>query len=295
MEVLKNLIKSIRPHQWVKNVFIFTALIFSEHLFDMMYLWNTFGAFAIFSFVSGAVYIFNDIVDYEKDKVHPVKALRPIASDQLNRKTAFIFGLLILILSLYAAFTIQIGFLFILLIYLLINFLYTIKLKEIILIDVFSIASGFILRVVSGAVIINVPISRWFIVCTLALALFLGFAKRRHEVVLLGKAGTGHRLVLAEYSRRYLDQIITILSTSIIVSYLLYTIDPDTIYKFGTDRLIFTSIFVFYGVFRYMYLIDKNRGTGDPSKVVFTDPGIAISVALWFISSIALIYKYIDF
>jgi len=295
MKVIKNLIKTIRPHQWVKNVFIFTALIFSEHLFEQVYLLKTFYAFLIFSFVSGCVYIFNDIVDYEKDKVHPIKAKRPIASDQLPRVTALIFAIILLSSSLSFAYVIRIDFFIILLVYLTINFFYTIKLKEIILIDVFSIASGFILRVVSGAVIINVPISRWFIVCTLALALFLGFAKRRHEVVLLGKAGTGHRLVLAEYSRRFLDQIITILSTSIIVSYLLYTIDPDTIYKFGTDRLIFTSIFVFYGVFRYMYLIDKNRGTGDPSKVVFTDPGIAISVALWFISSIALIYKYIDF
>lgn len=295
METLHNLLKSVRPHQWVKNVFIFAALIFSEHLFDTGFLLKTMGAFVIFSFVSGAVYIFNDIIDYEKDKIHPVKALRPIAGDKISRKTALSFGLVLLGVSLFASYQLHFSFFLILIAYLVINFLYTVKLKEIILIDVFCIASGFILRVLSGAIIIDVPVSRWFIVCTLTLALFLGFAKRRHEVILLGKTRNQHRLVLAEYSRRFLDQIITILSTTTIVAYLLYTIDPDTVEKFHTDKLIFTSIFVFYGVFRYMYLIDKNRGTGDPSKVVFTDPGIAISVAMWFISSIVFVYNYISF
>lgn len=256
---------------------------------------KTAAGFLVFSLTSSAVYIFNDILDYERDKIHPAKRNRPIASGALNKTTAAVFGTVLLVIAAVGASQLSTSFLIVVGIYLLINILYGTGLKEVILLDVFCISSGFLLRVISGAVIIDVPISKWLLVCTLTMSLFLGFAKRRHELVLLGDVGGSHRKVLTEYSKEFLDQIITVLTTTTVISYLLYTISEETIAKFNTDKLIFTSLFVFYGVFRYIYLIDKNRGTGDPSKVLFGDAGIAASVALWFLSAIVIIYHYLPY
>lgn len=291
--LITHLVSSSRPYQWVKNIFLFTPLIFSEHLFTGPQVLRTTAGFIIFSLTSSAVYIFNDILDYERDKIHPLKRNRPIASGALNKTIAAVFGAVLLVIATVGASQLSTSFLIVVGIYLLINILYGIGLKEVILLDVFCISSGFLLRVISGAVIINVPISKWLLVCTLTMSLFLGFAKRRHELVLLGDDGGSHRKVLNEYSKEFLDQIITVLTTTTVISYLLYTISAETIAKFNTDKLIFTSLFVFYGVFRYIWLIDKNRGTGDPSKVLFGDAGIAASVALWFLSAIVIIYHYL--
>lgn len=264
-------------------------------MFSGSHVIKTAAGFLVFSLTSSAVYIFNDILDYERDKIHPLKRNRPIASGALNKTTAAIFGAALLVIATIGASQLSTSFLMVVGIYLLINILYGIGLKEVILLDVFCISSGFLLRVVSGAMIIDVPISKWLLVCTLTMSLFLGFAKRRHELVLLGDDGGSHRKVLTEYSKEFLDQIITVLTTTTVISYLLYTISEETIAKFNTDKLIFTSLFVFYGVFRYIYLIDKNRGTGDPSKVLFGDAGIAASVALWFLSAIVIIYHYLPY
>ncbi|MCC6550497.1 MAG: decaprenyl-phosphate phosphoribosyltransferase [Ignavibacteriaceae bacterium] len=292
---MTNLLISSRPYQWIKNIFLFTPLIFSEHLFSGSHLMKTAAGFLVFSLTSSAVYIFNDILDYDRDKIHPAKRNRPIASGALNKTTAAIFGAVLLIIAAVGASQLSTSFLIVVGIYLLINILYGTGLKEVILLDVFCISSGFLLRVISGAVIIDVPISKWLLVCTLTMSLFLGFAKRRHELVLLGEVGGSHRKVLTEYSKEFLDQIITVLTTTTVISYLLYTISEETRAKFNTDKLIFTSLFVFYGVFRYIWLIDKNRGTGDPSKVLFGDAGIAASVALWFLSAIVIIYHYLPY
>lgn len=281
----------MRIQQWIKNLFLFAPLIFSGHLFYPDDFIRTIAGFILFSLVSGGVYLFNDITDFEKDKLHPVKSRRPLPSGALDIRTAYVFALCFSGVGIGAGMFLSRPFGFVLGGYLLLNTLYSLFLKHVVILDVMSIAGGFVLRVVAGAVIIAVPTSEWLVICTVLLSLFLGFSKRRNELTFLDKRADTHRAVLSDYSPYFLDQMMSIVTASTVMSYALYTISPDTVAKFGTTHLIYTVPFVLYGIFRYLYLVHKREEGGNPSKLVLTDKPLLINIILWIVTACTIIYS----
>src|SRR3989339_1208173 len=288
--ILKHVLLSMRPEQWVKNFFVFTALLFSKNLLNLSKDIEAIVGFTVFCMITGCAYMINDFVDLEKDKLHPVKSLRPLASGRLNKTTAIKIIVLVCLASLFFAFYMNILFGFIVLAYFLLNIGYSIYLKNIVIIDVVTIASGFVLRVLGGAVIISVTSSQWLVLCTILLSLFLGFSKRRHELILLEDNATGHRKVLEHYSPYFLDQMISVVTASTLICYALYTMSKDTIEKLGTSKLIYTIPFVLYGIFRYLYLVHQKEKGGSPTEIMFADKPMIINICLWVISSVVFIY-----
>ena len=280
----------MRPEQWIKNFFVFTALLFSKNLLNLSKDIDALVGFIIFCMITGCSYIINDLVDLEKDKLHPTKSQRPIASGRLNKTTAIKITTIICLVSLSFAFYINSFFGIIVLTYFLLNIGYSIYLKNIVIIDVVTIASGFVLRVLGGAVIISVTSSQWLVLCTILLSLFLGFSKRRHELILLEDNATGHRKVLEHYSPYFLDQMISVVTASTVICYALYTMSKDTIEKLGTSKLIYTIPFVLYGIFRYLYLVHQKEKGGSPTEIVFTDKPMIVNIILWVIASTVFIY-----
>ena len=288
--ILKYILLSMRPEQWIKNFFVFTALLFSKNLLNPSKDIEAIIGFVIFCMVTGCAYMINDLVDLEKDKLHPVKSRRPLASGKLKKETAVKIIVLVCLASLSFAFYMNILFGFIVLAYFLLNIGYSIYLKNIVIIDVVSIAAGFVLRVLGGAVIISVVASQWLILCTILLSLFLGFSKRRHELILLEDSATSHRRVLEHYSPYFLDQMIAVVTASTLICYALYTMSRDTVEKLGTSKLIYTIPFVLYGIFRYLYLVHQKEEGGSPTEIMFTDKPMIINICLWVISSVVFIY-----
>jgi 4-hydroxybenzoate polyprenyltransferase len=280
----------MRIQQWIKNFFIYAPLIFSGHLFNVHDLLLTMAGFFVLSFASSAIYLFNDVVDMEKDKLHPEKSHRPIPSGKLKPGIAIFSFLVFAILCLIAAYIINPYFGLIVLIYMVMNILYSFWLKQLVILDVMTISVGFVLRVIAGAIIINVPTSEWLIICTMLLSLFLGFSKRRSELVLLENLANTHRSVLTHYSSHFLDQMIGIVTASTVMSYALYTISEETILKFGTKDLIYTVPFVLYGIFRYLYMVHKKQEGGNPTQAVLTDIPIIVNVVLWVLVTSVIIY-----
>jgi 4-hydroxybenzoate polyprenyltransferase len=284
------LVEALRPQQWVKNGFIFAALIFSHSLTRWDRCREVLLAVMVFCLASSATYILNDILDAPEDRRHPAKKLRPIASGRLNARTAGIVGAILGAASLIEAWRLNTGFFEIVVAYLALNALYSAFLKRVFLLDVFIVAAGFMLRVIAGGLVIRVPISPWLIVCTTLLALFIALSKRRHELVLLGGHASDHRAILAEYSPYYLDQLISIVTASTVVSYALYTLSPDVQSKFPGKRLEVTIPFVLFGIFRYLHLIHNHQQGGNPTRALFTDPVLLSVVLLWAASVILIIY-----
>jgi len=280
----------MRPEQWIKNFFVFTALLFSKNLLNPSKDIEAIVGFTIFWMITGCAYMINDIVDLEKDKLHPAKSRRPLASGKLKKDTAVKIIVLVCLASLFFAFYMNILFGIIVLAYFLLNIGYSIYLKNIVIIDVVSIAAGFVFRVLGGAVIISVVASQWLILCTILLSLFLGFSKRRHELILLEDNATSHRKVLEHYSPYFLDQMIAVVTASTLICYALYTMSKDTIEKLGTSKLIYTIPFVLYGIFRYLYLVHQKEEGGSPTEIMFTDKPMIINICLWVISSVVFIY-----
>jgi 4-hydroxybenzoate polyprenyltransferase len=280
----------MRLQQWIKNFFLFAALVFAGHLRIADDVIKTAIGFLLFSFVASSVYIFNDIIDLEKDKEHPIKSKRPLPSGKLQVATAFTVSIALAFTGLLIGWIVNVEFGAILLIYIIINIIYTLKLKETVILDVMTIAAGFVLRVVAGAVLISVPTSEWLIICTVLLSLFLGFSKRRHELTILESHANTHRAVLQHYSPYFLDQMIGIVTASTVMSYTLYTISEDTVMKFGTKHLIYTVPFVLYGIFRYLYLVHKKEEGGNPTKIALTDRPLLINLVLWFLTASYIIY-----
>jgi len=280
----------MRPEQWIKNFLVFAALLFSKNLLSLSKNIEAIIGFTIFCMITGCAYMINDLVDLEKDKLHSVKSRRPLASGKLKKDTAIKIVVLVCLASLFSAFYMNILFGIIILAYFLLNIGYSIYLKNIVIIDVVSIAAGFVLRVLGGAVIISVVASQWLILCTILLSLFLGFSKRRHELVLLEDSATSHRKVLEHYSPYLLDQMIAVVTASTLICYALYTMSKDTIEKLGTSKLIYTIPFVLYGIFRYLYLVHQKEDGGSPTEIMFTDKPMIINICLWIISSIIFIY-----
>ncbi len=287
---LTYILQSARLHQWVKNFFIFAALIFSGHLFILNDLLLTAAGFFIFSLATSAIYIFNDVADIEKDKLHPEKSKRPLPSGNLKISTALIASAILALSALLLSFSLNINFAFVLIGYIIINIFYSLYIKSLVILDVMTIAAGFVLRIYAGALLISVPVSEWLIICTILLALFLGFSKRRSELVLLENSANTHRSVLGHYSPQFLDQMIGIVTASTVMSYALYTISEETVLKLGTNNLIYTVPFVLYGIFRYLYLVHKKEVGGNPTLAILKDIPLLINLIMWIISAGIIIY-----
>jgi 4-hydroxybenzoate polyprenyltransferase len=284
------LLRSMRPEQWTKNLIVFAAVIFGQQLMFPAAVGRSLAAFLIFCALSGVVYLMNDVMDREADRQHPLKSQRPIASGALSATTALAVAGGIGVLALAAASWLQLEFGLIAAAYVALFAAYSRVLKHVVILDVLTIAIGFVLRAAAGAVVIAVPMSQWLLVCTILLALFLGLSKRRHELVLLAGEATGHRRILEEYNPYLLDQMIGVVTASTLMAYIIYCTSPETIAKFHTDRLVLTTPFPIYGIFRYLYLVHQ-RGTGNPSEVLLTDRPLVICIALWAASVVVIIYR----
>jgi 4-hydroxybenzoate polyprenyltransferase len=288
--VLKAVLVSLRPHQWTKNVVVFAALAFSKNLFDLAYFLKSALAFGVFCAISGVVYIINDVADVERDRLHPSKRFRPIASGALSPRTAIAVAVLVASVGLGVAFTLPFDFAMCACAYLALNLAYSFKLKEVVILDALTLSLGFVLRAVAGGVAIEVPISEWLVICTLLGALFLALAKRRAELTSLSDVATKHRKILAEYSPHLLDQMISVVTASCVTAYAFYTTAQETREKFQTHRLPWTLPFVLYGIFRYLYLIHRREQGGNPSEILLTDRPILAAVVLWAIAVVLILY-----
>jgi 4-hydroxybenzoate polyprenyltransferase len=288
--VAVNLVISLRPSQWTKNLIIFAALIFGQRLFDVQAVLYSLAAFAIFCALSGVVYLLNDVADRQADRSHPIKRRRPIASGALPVRVAVTTAAILSIGALAAAFWLRFEFGLMGTAYVVLLALYSGPLKHIVIIDVLTIAVGFVLRAVAGAVVISVEIGHWLLIVTLLLALFLALSKRRHELVLLAEGATSHRRILQEYSPYLLDQMIAAVTASTLVAYAFSTVSPEVIEKFGTDRLGLTFPFPLYGIFRYLYLVHQKEGGGSPSDMLLNDRPLLACVALWAMAVVLIIY-----
>jgi len=269
---------------------VFAALGLSKHLFERGPVLRSLLAFAIFCGLSGAVYLLNDVTDVERDRLHPLKALRPIASGLVPPRQAALVAVALAATCLAGSLLLGRGFLACAAAYLGLNVLYSLKLKEVVIVDVLSVSLGFVLRFVAGAVAIPVQITEWLLICTILLALFLTLAKRRHELVTLSDSAASHRAILAEYSPYLLDQMIAVVTASCVTAYAFYTTAAETKEKFQTDKLVFTIPFVLYGIFRYLYLVHRKDKGGSPSDVLLTDRPLLVAVALWAAAIVAIVY-----
>jgi 4-hydroxybenzoate polyprenyltransferase len=288
MDTLLCLLTSIRPREWIKNTFVFAPLFFAQKLLDPGVAFQSVLAFGVFCLAAGGVYLVNDICDREADRKHPEKRNRPIAAGTLSVFVGVTAAGLLFAFTTGGALVLGLPFAFVTLGYVTLMIAYSKWLKHIVIVDVFSIAAGFVLRVAAGAIAIGVAMSHWLLVCTMLLALFLGLSKRRHELVSV--TSDGSRKVLAEYNPLFLDMMIGVVTSATVVSYALYTVSQETIQKFHTDGLIFTLPFVLYGVFRYLYLVyHKNYGS-DPSRTLVSDGPLLISIVLWALTCGFIIY-----
>jgi 4-hydroxybenzoate polyprenyltransferase len=285
-----NLLLSLRPSQWTKNLIIFGALIFAERLLDPDAVLRAGAAFVIFCGLSGVVYLINDVADRAADRLHPLKRLRPIASGALPTNVAIGAAVILGSLGLAAAFWLRPLFGTLAAAYVVLLGTYSGPLKHVVIIDVLTIAIGFVLRAAAGAVAIDVAISHWLYVLTILLALFLALSKRRHELVLLADGATNHRRILQEYTPYLLDQMISVVTASTIVAYAFYTVSPETVQKFGTTNLVLTLPFPLYGIFRYLYLVHQKAGGGSPADMLLTDRPLLACVALWVATVSVIIY-----
>ena len=313
--MLTYVVKSMRPRQWSKNAILFLPLLFTIRQYWQPFtpeMWRFFAltapAFIAYCLLSGVVYIINDLVDVEKDRAHPTKRLRPIASGKLDRGTAVTAMLIILVIALAASvlldlasqalpypsgapvLPVQFPFTLVGITYLLLQVAYSFYLKQIVILDVFGIAGGFLLRAVAGAVVIQVPISAWLYVVTILGALFIGFSKRRNELVLLEDAAPDHRAILKEYTPELLDEMISVTTASTVIAYSLYTFTAENLPK---NHTMMASIpFVLYGVFRYLYLVHVKNEGGSPEELLLRDRPLLASIGLWAVSVVAILYLF---
>ncbi|RJS76378.1 decaprenyl-phosphate phosphoribosyltransferase [Methanophagales archaeon] len=285
--MIHGMLISLRPEQWYKNLLIFVGIVFSLNLLNIQMWFSVIFAFVIFCMLSGSEYIINDIVDVEKDRRHPVKRKRPIASGELKISHAFVFSLVLIVIALFGAYLVNLKFFCISILFLLLTSLYTLWLKHIILIDILTISTDFVIRAIAGCVAIDIFASPWLIICVFLLALFLALGKRRYELVLLGEEAKQHRKILADYSTEMLDQMISITTGALIMSYSLYTFLADNNY------MMLTIPFVIYGLFRYLFLVHA-RNFGGETEMIFKDKGMVLSMILWAVLVVLILYGVPD-
>jgi 4-hydroxybenzoate polyprenyltransferase len=285
-----DVLRSLRPRQWTKNLLVFAALIFGQKLLDPASLERSLAAFVIFCGLSGVVYLINDLRDRDADRLHPAKAQRAIASGAVPARVAALLAAVLGVGGVAGAFLLDPQFGMVALGYVVLLSLYSTSLKHVVILDALTNALGFVLRAIGGAVVIDVPFSHWLLLLTLLGALFLALSKRRAELVLLADDATGHRRSLAEYSPYLLDQMVGVVTASTLLAYAFYTISPETVAKFGTDRLLYTVPFLLYGIFRYLYLVHQRAGGANPSELLVTDRPLLACIALWALAVIAIVY-----
>lgn len=288
---LTALLVSIRPEQWTKNLLVFAALVFGGRLTDTRAVILAVTAFAAFCAVSGAVYLINDVMDRDNDQRHPLKQLRPIASGRLSVGSAAAAAAVLGAAGLAVGMWIDPAFASVEAVYLGLLLMYSTTLKHVVIVDVLTIAAGFVLRAMAGAVAVSVPISHWLLVCTSLLALFLALSKRRHELTLLAAAAAGHRRSLQAYSPYLLDQMISVVTASTLIAYSVYATSSETAARLGTSRLPLTIPFVLYGIFRYLYLVHREDGGGSPATMLLTDRPLLACVVAWSLSVALLLYS----
>jgi 4-hydroxybenzoate polyprenyltransferase len=282
-------VRLLRPRQWTKNAFVLAPLLVSGRALSPGAEVHAALAFITFSLLASSVYVFNDIVDCASDRAHPVKRRRPIASGEIPVGQAVVASVLLLGaalgLSVFEPRVLPVSAA-----YLAINVLYTFRLKHVVIVDVFAVASFFVLRLLAGAAAVDVVPSVWLLLCGGLLALFLGFAKRRHELLLLGDGSRDHRVVLSQYTMPLLDQLSVVLLSVTVVSYIMYTLTSKTAALVGSEALSYSTVFVLYGVFRYLYLVHRREG-GDPAETLLTDRSLLTAVVLWFAYCAFIVYR----
>jgi len=281
----------MRPHQWAKNLFVLAPLVFAHGLLRPAML--TFGSAAFFCFcaASSAVYLFNDLRDREADRKHPIKQRRPIAAGTLPAPAAAAAAVALLSAAALGGAWIGRSFLVVLAVYVLLNVGYSLGLKRVVILDVMIISLGFVLRVVAGAAAVGVVVSRWLLLCTIFLALFLAFSKRRHEIELMSDRASHQRRVLEQYSPAFLDMMINVVTASAVVSYCLYAVAPETAEKYDTQNLVYTIPLVLFGIFRYLYLVYQDPGERSPTEAILSDFPFLANLALWGLAVLWIVYR----
>lgn len=289
--MLIQVIKLIRIPQWIKNLFVFVPLVFSLNLFHTDYILISIQAFIAFCLTSSIVYIINDITDAEADRVHPRKKNRPIASGKISPGQGGVIAVVLAALVAVLCINLNLPFILLLILFFLINVIYSLKLKHVVLLDIFSIAAGFLIRVLSGAVVINVAVSSWLILTTMFISLFLAVMKRHSELEIVeNRSNIETRKVLAFYSLNFADQLATVAAAGVIICYALYTVSERTITVFKTENLIYTTPFVVFGIFRYMYLVYMNKQGENTTRMLISDLQMTITVILYIAVTMLIIY-----
>lgn len=290
--MIRAIVQQIRMRQWTKNLVLFAGVIFAHEFLDRQELGRAVVGFLSFCLLASAIYILNDLIDLEMDRVHPKKRTRPLASGRIT--TSFAVVLMLLVLAGGAACAISLGRRFYPVAggYLLLNVLYTLVLKRIVMVDVLAISIGFVLRAVGGVALLaeSVDLSPWLLLCTFFLALFLAVGKRRHERVLLQGQAEQHRKTLGEYPPELVDQLIPVVTAATVISYAIYTVSPTTVERVGGSELVYTVPLVVFGVFRYLYLVFRRMQGGAPSEILLTDPPMLINVLLWLSLVVWILY-----
>jgi len=292
--LLLHLLRALRPKQWIKNGILFLPMAFTLNEYwrpfspEMWrYLALSLLAFLVFCLLSGAVYLVNDVVDIEKDRLHPTKRLRPIASGAISSRTALTAAAVLALIGIAGAFALGLPFGLVALAYLIVQAAYNYVLRDLVLLDVFTIAAGFVLRAVGGAVVIQVAISPWLYICTVLLSLFLGFSKRRHELILLNDQAGNHRQILREYTPELLEEILSVVTSSTVMAYSLYTFTYPKLPQ--NHAMMLTIPFVLYGIFRYLYLVHLKNEGGSPEEILLGDRPFLLNVTLWIISVVIIL------
>jgi len=288
-----NILCALRPNQWTKNGVLLAAFIFgfwdkSQNIELVTSLMQVIPGVLFFCLASSCIYLINDVRDLESDRVHPTKRYRPIAAGLVSVPVALLTALVLFVFLVVGSYILSPGFLVVVLGYLALQIVYSLILKQVALVDVFVIATGFVLRAIAGAVVTNVEISPWLLLCTFLLALFLGLCKRRHEKIVVADSNADQRASLDNYDTQLLNQLIAIVSSAVIVSYSIYTLWPETVEKFGTSYLGFTIPFVMFGIFRYLDLVYRHEKGDRPEKILLTDIPLLVSILLYGISVITI-------
>ncbi len=279
--MLLGLLSALRPHQWVKNVFVLAPLVFAGALFDRPSLVRASWAFAAFCLASSAVYIINDIRDREEDRRHPLKRHRPFATGTVSPAAGVVVAAVLVGVALAVAWPLGSRVAVIIAIYFALNLLYSSGLKRVVILDVLIISVGFVLRVVGGGAAVEVEVSAWLLLCTIFVSLLLALSKRRHELILMAEQAGGQRQVLAKYSPTFLDQMVNVVTASSVLSYALYAVAPENVARFGDRQLIYTIPFMLFGIFRYLYLIYQKAERRNPTEQLLRDGPFLVNIALW--------------
>ena len=285
---MSDIFKLLRVHQYIKNLFIFMPLLFSFSFSNAENNISTLVAFILFSILASSIYIFNDLMDINEDRAHPKKKYRPLASGAVSLKTAKMLIALLSISSLTVSFIFSFELFLVLFAYFILNIAYSLKLKHISILDIFIIATGFVLRLFAGSAVTGVELSMWIILMTFLLAIFLALAKRRDDV-LLSQQGQETRKNIDGYNLEFVNAAMVLMAGVVIVSYIQYTISPEVIGRLGSHYLYLTSFFVILGVLRYMQITFVEQNSGSPTKIVIKDMFMKLTIAFWLISFIVIV------